>query len=157
MNLIERAHANARAKGFWNYESPESFPAKCALIATEVRELEIEDNPSLRLEEIADTVIRSFDLLGWLGAGECGFFAASSFDPALTRKDLADELYRLCADTVIAHRSGLDIVVASCLTDIIQECVDYCSYTYGDGALEQAVLAKMEKNDTREYLHGRPY
>lgn len=91
--LIKEAHAIAKEKGFWDYDPPaanHAIPEKLMLIVSELSEAlealrrgnetsEKIPNFSEFEEELADAVIRIFDLAGAIDAAVPGF---SMFDLA---------------------------------------------------------------------------
>lgn len=81
-DVINECHATALAHGWWDADTPVNIPEKLALIHSEISEaLEDYRNAPLHLQvpitddkgkpigfpsELADVVIRVFDLAGWL-------------------------------------------------------------------------------------------
>lgn len=154
--LIERAHVTARAKGFWDGPR-ENVAEKLALIATEVAEFQEATTPEEALEEIADVVIRTFDLAGYLGhtfKPEC----LSGHPPfADSKRKFVHGLHFCTAKATQANRSGKRTREYGNLSAIVYLCADYTRRLYGPGRLEEAILRKMEKNESRPRLHGKLY
>ena len=159
MNLIERAHKNSKAKGFYEEDSPLQFPAKAALIATEIDESEEASllSPGDFIEELADRVIRCFDLLGYLGLGDESTLDETSPFVDTSEDGLSLICYKRAAQAVRQHRNGSEILAASDLEDIVRHTARYVSAIYGSGVLRKAVEEKMSKNEGRPAMHNKPY
>ncbi len=176
--MITAAHQNALSKGFWDdmelvrddqgdslaLSTEMAFVSqKLALIVTEVREFE-EAAPEERLEELADIVIRVFDLCGFYGYSGDGMnfevtertvFWVLMVNP---ERELAIKLYRLLADTVRSHRVVEDgDAWLSFLDAVVLNVAAYAEAIFGYGKLVDAIEEKMHKNKNRSYKHGRHY
>ena len=82
VSIVQTVHSDAKQKGFWENKSIESFTdisSKLSLIHSEVSEADQElrldkflENQDKFLEELADVVIRTFDLAGFIDAKRFG-------------------------------------------------------------------------------------
>lgn len=161
VELAKEVHANAVAKGFWEAEGA---AAKFGLIATEV--VEFQDAFSMNndeLEEVADIVIRTLDLMSGLGISVRADALATGYTfPQLQGYDAVGNacmyLYRNAALAQQAHRKGRSFALETALNAILRSCVGYAYYTRKSfDPLVEAVLAKVEKNKNRPKLHGALY
>lgn len=170
--LIRAAHENAKEKGFWRLldaaEDANSFDVshaavvqKLALISTEVYEFEseaFERRPNEALEELADVVIRAFDLAGYLGYSGGGMSLGGDLLRALPDPEpsnLAYGLYRETAEAIRHYQNVNEVILLACLDEIVNQCAQYAAFEYGLWALHRAVVAKMEKNRARSPMHGK--
>ena len=152
--LVERAHANAVEKGFWESGN---VGEKFALIATEVDEFEGTVDQTDKLEELADIVIRTFDLCGHLGISLPPHVLSGEHDGCVSPDSFALFVYQRTARATQAHRMGKLDLVRVWLLQVVSACARFSSWYYGRDSLEQAILDKMEKNAGREHKHGLPY
>lgn len=149
--VIREAHANATQRGFWQSEN---VGEKLALIATEV--MEFEDSRSI--EEVADIVIRTFDLAGHLDISlpaDCLVYFVSG--GVLAGRDFALFAYRFVARATQAHRKGKHDEVALSLSRLSWLCARFSYGFYGRGALVRAIEEKMKANRSRPHMHGNLY
>lgn len=190
-DLCARAHQNARRKGF--YDPEPSWDNRMALLHSEISEaLEAhrkstpgtEHHPGLPLlssklsgvlaleEEMADLLIRVFDLCGWLGIDldsalravvarrEAVGFGHEFAD--LPRVDGLNRLHRSVAivDTTGASNiadhanpayPGLTFLEAACAC-LVLDTLDFCDTHLL--RIEVAVVEKMEYNLGRPFRHG---
>lgn len=163
--LITRAHEQACKSGFWEFDESDQeglkVAQKLALIASEIAEFEaeaFERRPDAMLEELADVVIRVFDLAGHLDLkiAETVLSGRLLLHSVATSAALA--MYRHTAWAVEAHRKEMTPTMTSRLEDVIRAAQDYAAYFCEDsGALRKAVEEKMRKNENREYRHNRLY
>ena len=155
--LIERAHLNAVRKGFWESGNVgEHF----ALIATEVAEFEdaFDTGPSDPLEELADVVIRVFDLCGYLSLSlPSDILSYHEKGASLLSFEFELRVYRCIARATQSHRKRDLGRTQDLLVDAVFWCSTLAVQFAGAGELEQAILKKMEKNEKREYKHGCAY
>jgi NTP pyrophosphatase (non-canonical NTP hydrolase) len=158
--LKNRAHETAKSKGFWD-EGRQNVAEKLALIASEVAEFEDaweEDNESD--EEVADIVIRCFDLCGYLRIElEEWVMDGLHHSPAILSdpREYQLAIYQRIARAVQAHRKGHDEDVELLLMSIIYGSATFMNFNWFPGRLEQVVVDKMEKNNKRGRLHGNKY
>lgn len=179
--MIKRAHENARAKGFWkdleqvgglidmNDEPSEEMKdienmavaQKLALISTEIAEFEneaFERRPEAMLEELADVVIRVFDLCGYLGLTLPENLLEKRLRLHASATSVSLSMYRHAAFAVQAHRKENLAILKGNLWDIVQAAHDYASLMKEDSyALRRTIEEKMHKNEQREYRHGASY
>lgn len=158
MNVEETvalAHENAVEKGFW---ATPNVGEKLALIATEVEEFEAAGSVEEQLGEVADVVIRAFDLCGHLGVRlpeDC----LSYWEPRgmLRVPDFALAAYRYAARTTQAHRKDKHDAVRVWLASLVRLCARFSNDYFGDGELNRAIERKMEANRSRPRMHGARY
>lgn len=188
--MVERAHEQAKLSGFWQELSwimesispPQetavinmAVSQKLALIATEVMEFESEyfgsphraggspENPDAMLEELADVLIRTFDLVGFLGITLPEFFTGSRsrlHSSSRSSRSVTVYLYREIASAVQAMRKnpGDPEAPKEHLSNVCLAAQDFATHlTYDVYALRRAVKAKMEKNRSREHKHGAAF
>lgn len=153
--LVAAAHANAREKGFWGSEN---VAEKLALIGTEVNEFLVEFEAGNEvLEEVADIVIRTFDL--------CGYLKVSLPEDVLTEYEnryiahhrFAFVQFQYIAAVTQAHRKDKREQVERWLGYIIRWCARYAGVHHGEGELLKAITTKMQKNQARPHKHGALY
>lgn len=154
--MVERAHAAAISKGFWT-PPRDNVGEHLALIATEIMEFEDAVSDAARLEELADIVIRVFDLCGYLGyeLSET-VLLFRPFDYSTNVYGFAHKAYRHVARATQAHRKDDDKGAGSWLSSLVVHCAMYSAFQFGR-ELEKEIRAKMEKNRDRPRLHGRLY
>ncbi|MEJ7871972.1 MAG: hypothetical protein WKF67_06910 [Rubrobacteraceae bacterium] len=156
--LIERAHKQAQISGFWQTEN---VGEKFALIATEIMEYEDAVTEAKRLEEVADIVIRVFDLCGYLGFDLPEDMLVNT-RPMTTGsqghdKEFAYRAYRFVASATQRNRRFDLAGTQGWLITLVGICVETMNRPHEHEPLLGAILAKMEKNAGRPDLHGRSY
>lgn len=175
--LIERVHENAKAKGFWDIHEATTIPAKIpldlkvdiqyaivaqklALVSTEIAEFEaeaVERNRKAMLEELADVVIRVFDLCGYLETTLPEDVLATRSHMYSTGWGVAAALYREVALAVQSHRKGRHDFELH-IEKTVRFAQDFVCGNYANTyALRRAVEEKMQKNESREHRHGAAY
>ena len=183
--LIDRAHKNARDRGFYDaYEEsyrallasdmqPENMlnalfhskvAEKLALIASEVWEFRIAGPPYEEvLDELADIAIRIFDLMGFAGLGgacHIDHFDKNRWRPTMLadKREAAFFMYDSVGDAVRNYQNTNEVLFINNLQEIISVAYHTANVRYGDDAsdnvLYRAILAKMDKNESREKMHG---
>lgn len=181
--MIEAAHEQAVKSGFWddltrigfqidmNDEPSEEMKTvenmavaqKLALISTEIMEFEVEAsrlprNRDAMLEELADVVIRIFDLAGYLRLPIANSVLKGRLHLYSTATGVALALYRNVATAVQAHRKEETTRVLTSLEDAVRVAQDFAAYTFEDSyALVRAIEMKMEKNRSRPHKHNASY
>ena len=171
-----RYFALAHEKGWWAnvpvtdggsrlVVSSELFLAKLALIASEIREIDIalqghglnepppgdSGKPEGWLSEIADVYIRANDLLG-----ACGFESVPPHEPLAYPYPMETVLvlYSLIADAVEAERTSRNEALKELRRLITQSAM----FAYGLGASREHFMAMIDRkhayNATRPHRHG---
>lgn len=180
--LIELAHERARSKGFWDgmdaiddahLGAGGLHPAavqslrdsiicqKLALISIEVRDFEqaaLEKSAAEATEELADYVIRAFDLAAYLGGMllSPNLFTEEKVSNRVY-SELAHLMYQETAEAVRFYRHDSMLVMGGCFDEAIQAAADYAFTYFGTGALRRKVERKIRINEARPYLHGKRY
>lgn len=153
---IRMAHENAREKGFWESENVgEHF----ALVHTEAEEFENaffdSGNP---IEEVADIVIRVFDLCGYLAVTlPQNVLSPTPVQMSMEPEDFAIQIHRFTARATQAHRKSRADEVIENLDAIVRYCALYSEGFFGSGALENMIRQKMTSNAARPRKHGALY
>lgn len=154
--LVAESHKNACEKGFWTGER-ENVGEHLALISTEIMEFEDTVSFEQHIEELADIVIRVFDLCGYLSYELPETVLAPRAKSPVASHEFAHKAYRHVARATQCHRKG-DKAGARCwLGSLISLCVAVEADNYGGGKLEEAIRKKMAKNRERPMMHGRLY
>lgn len=154
--LVEQAHANAVAKGFWTGER-ENVGEHLALISTEIMEFEDTVSFEQRIEELADIVIRVFDLCGYLSYELPETVLALRAKSPVASHEFAHKAYRHVARATQCHRKGDEAGTRCWLRSLVSLCMAVEAGGYAGGKLERAIEAKMAKNRERPMMHGRLY
>lgn len=152
--LIEQAHTNAVAKGFWQTEN---VGEKLALIATEIMEFEDAVTDAARSEELADIVIRVFDLCGYLGYELSETVLLPRIGVDTDARAFAHKAYRHVARATQAHRKGDERGTRSWLSSLVVHCAMYSGTQFYARKLQEEIEKKMEKNRGRPTRHGARY
>lgn len=154
--LVKGSHSQAVKSGFWEGYR-ENVAEHVALIATEVEEFEAASSKPEKLVEVADLVIRSFDLCGYLRITlPRDVFVYWGLNPMPSDK-FALNAHRYTARITQAHRKGREESVEFWLGSLVRLCVRFSWHYFGDGQLLQAIEEKMKINESRPQLHNNRY
>lgn len=154
--LVKGSHSQAVKSGFWTGHR-ENVAEHVALIATEVEEFEAASSKPEKLVEVADLVIRSFDLCGYLRIALPEIVLGCWTSESMSSEEFALDAHRCAARITQAHRKGREESVEFWLASLVNLCASFAWHYFGDGQLLQAIEEKMKINATRPQLHNNRY
>lgn len=174
--LVQEAYATAKNNGF--HEEPIEFGSLIALIHTEVTEVLTAKTPEDVTEELADILIRIYDMCGdkdiplGLATKESYFVEIASDFPKAARRfktnratSVAGDIPLIClhlhtylSDVMEMYRLKLPTNEKNAL--LATKIGGICLAVYEAGEtlgldITQAVQVKMEKNKQRPYKHNK--